>query len=108
MRRANAWPIAGRIGFQALEHLLDHLSHPLVGLQAPGRWPPATSRPARRAAIRTQRRAGCRTLDAFARRSLWETGVWPRPAPEVLALAGQLDRLRREAPAWWRRVDEAP
>jgi hypothetical protein len=48
-----------------------------------------------------------RLLDAFARRSLWEIGVWPQPDPEVLALAGQLDRLRRKAPAWWRRVDEA-
>jgi hypothetical protein len=56
-------------------------------------------------ARQVRRRARERLLCAFARRALWRLGAGPMPPPETLALAEQLDRLRRRCPAWWCRMD---
>ncbi len=32
-------------------------------------------------------------------------GAWPKPEPAVLEMGQEFKRLRREAPAWWLRVD---
>jgi hypothetical protein len=46
-------------------------------------------------------------MRAYAERALYLLGERARPAPEVLALAADVDRLRRTAPRWWARVDLA-
>jgi hypothetical protein len=51
------------------------------------------------------RRIHERLMRAYAERALYLLGERPRPAPEVLALAADVDRLRRTAPRWWARVD---
>src|SRR4051794_10253931 len=78
-----------------------------LGCSLPARGPTAASCDRHgSAAPQVARVIRRRLLRAYAEVAACRVGAWPTPpAPETVALARELLRLRRTAPRWWVRVD---